>query len=77
MVACFIVCFVAVTLLGTPLAWTLEKMRRTTAVMYVVVGASAPLVFYGIYCLYDWIWVESGPFSMSLRDQVAFEGRGG
>jgi len=71
---CFIGSVIAVTVVGLPLAWVLQKMRRTTPAMYVLAGASAPWVLVGLYVLYQWNWVESGPFTLSLREQVDLEG---
>ena len=71
---CFIGSVIAVTVLGLPLAWALRRIRRTTPAMYVLAGASAPLVLFGLYTFYQWNWVDSGPFTLSLRDQVDIEG---
>jgi hypothetical protein len=70
---CFMGCVFAVGFLGVPLAWMLEKTRRASSTMYVLAGASVPLVFYGLYCASGWN-DEPDPFGMSLKTLFAFEG---
>jgi hypothetical protein len=72
-VFCFMGSVVAVTILGIPLAWALERMRQSTSTMYVLAGASTPVILYGVYCVSGWN-ADPDPFGMSLRTLLALKG---
>ena len=71
---CFVGSLIVVLVLGTPISASLRKLGWNSCFAYVTAGACAPLAFFAIFDLYSWHFVDSGPFSFSLRDQVRSEG---
>jgi len=73
-ILCFVVSLVVVALLAPPASLALESFGRHTGVAHAFTGASLALFLFASYVTGAWFLDDPGPFSLSLREQVALTG---
>jgi len=70
----FVLCVIAVAVIGVPLSLLLDKLGLTSRLAYVLAGVAASLMVVGGALIYDWCCIRSGPFMVPLLERVSILG---